>query len=308
MFIISSKLNNSFDLLLSGVSNPWADGDHPTSVVNTSPPIQISTTAPPAKVSDAEFWLNSTANQIDPFAGVPNVGLRQTSVRARGASVTTAPVDAVLSPHIITTPVFHHNSVTVTPQRVIAVHPPVMMSARPVGVNSPLISSVVSQPLVVGDVRLQQQQPHPQQPFASFNAQQVSALNTQQFSPAGNARLMGFSGPQQVAVVNSQQVTPFNYPASGAFPTRMNITSSTNAQQVTLSSGANVTSLNDSIQKQSRVEGGFTNLQQQQPLDPFESAWAAKTTSRGVVSSASITNNPFQTSLDNMTPAFHVKL
>jgi len=49
-----------------------------------------------------------------------------------------------------------------------------------------------------------------------------------------------------------------------------------------------------------------------QPFDPFDSAfdsaWAAKSSNRSATSSAAPINNPFQTSVDKVVPAFEVKL
>lgn len=59
--------------------NPWSAA--PVQPPVLSPAGDASVTASAGQVSDAEYWLNSTASQIDPFAAAPNVGGKPTTHR-----------------------------------------------------------------------------------------------------------------------------------------------------------------------------------------------------------------------------------
>jgi hypothetical protein len=276
------------------LSNPWADGI-PASTSSTSP-APAATTSTPAKVSDAEFWLNSTASQIDPFAGVPHVGVKQASTRSRAVNITAA--DSVLSPRVVTTPVYQH-SVTVASQYTASVHPQVMMSSLPqqrAAVSPQLIGPVGSQPIAAASPQLIM----PAHPFAP----QVAPVQSQQVA-AVHPHLMGSTGSHQVALVNSQlmgtPVAAFSNPQPGVLHSNATGFSANVVSQPALfntHTHAAVTAKLDGIQKQSQAAAPS------QAFDPFESAWAAKSTSRGILSASSVTN-PFQTSME---PAFQVKL
>jgi len=153
------------------VSNPWADGVKPASAVNVSPPMQTTATSATSKVSDAEFWLNSTASQIDPFANVPHVGVKQVSTRSRSAA--SGVIDPMLSPRIITTSAYQQ-SVTVATQHAVAVHPQLMSAIPPqaVTVTSQLIRSMGPQPVILSAPP----QSFGQQPLPLYSQQVVSEI------------------------------------------------------------------------------------------------------------------------------------
>jgi hypothetical protein len=274
------------------LSNPWADGI-PASTLNTNP-VQVVTTSAPAKVSDAEFWLNSTASQIDPFAGVPHVGVKQPSTRSR--AVNNISSDLVLSPRVVTAPVYQHN-VTVASQLTASVHPQLLMSPYPqqlAAVSPRPLGAVGSPPVAAVSPQLMMSA----HPFATVNAQEVAPIQPRHhLVTAVRPHLVGSTGPQQVTPVNSQlmgqPVATFSSSQSSGIPSNV-------VPQPALvnATHAAVTAKLDGIQKQSQASAVS------QAFDPFESAWAAKTTNRGIHSSSSITN-PFQT---NMEPAFQVKL
>jgi len=197
------------------INNPWSQTAVQPVVASLSPPIATAAAAQ-SKVSDAEFWLNSTASQIDPFAAVPNVGGKPAAHRPR---VVNGSADLRLSgqtsPHTTTAvaTVHHHTPVSTAEQ-----YP----------------SSFSSTPVRSGD----------------------------QISSSAAARQLG------VQTVSASR--PLIATSSGVRPI-------------------------DS-----------------QPFDPFDStfdsAWAAKTSNRSVASTSVPVNNPFQTPVDKVMPAFEVKL
>lgn len=95
------------------VNNPWTQTVVQAAVTSPTPP--VVTTAGQSKVSDAEFWLNSTASQIDPFAAVPNVGGKPTGQRLRlvNGSADIRPTGQV-SPHAVTAVATVHHQTSVT--------------------------------------------------------------------------------------------------------------------------------------------------------------------------------------------------
>ena len=194
------------------VSNPWSQTVVQPAVGSPSP---VATASTQNKVSDAEFWLNSTASQIDPFAAVPNVGSKPASNRPRVVNgsadlQSSGHTSPQLSTAIVTV---HHNHATVTAANQ---HP----------------SSFISTPVSAGS-------------SASGRQPAVQSFNS-----------------SRPLITNSSGVRPID----------------------------------------------------SQPFDPFDSAfdsaWAAKTSNRGVAASTSAApvNNPFQTSVDKVMPAFEVKL
>jgi len=193
-----------------GVTNPWSQTAVQSAVASPSPP--VVTTQAQSKVSDAEYWLNSTASQIDPFAAVPNVGGKPAANRPRVVNGSAAEVrlSGQTSPHTTTAvaTVHHHTAAEQQP-------PP----------------SFISTP-----VRAAEQAPVSRQPT-------VPAVNT-----------------NRPLIANSSGVRPAD----------------------------------------------------SQPFDPFDSAfdsaWASKTSNRSMNSASAPVNNPFQTSVDKVMPAFEVKL
>ena len=193
------------------VNNPWSRTAVQSAVASPSPPVVTAPTQ--SQFSDAEYWLNSTASQIDPFAAVPNVGGKPAAVRPR---VVNGSADLRLSgqtsPHTTTAiaTVHHPTSVTTADQQ-----PP----------------SFISTPVRAGE-----QIPAVCQP----GIQTVNASRPLITSSSG------------VRPVDSQPFDPFD--------------------------------------------------------SAFDSAWAAKTSNRSATSMSAPVNNPFQTSVDKVMPAFEVKL
>jgi len=197
--------------LAAHVNNPWSQTAVQSAVISPSPP--VITTQTQSKVSDAEYWLNSTASQIDPFAAVPNVGGKPITHRPRVVNGSAdVRVSGQTSPHTTTAmaTVHHHIPTTAADQQ-----PP----------------SFISTPVRAGEQTSLARQPA------------IQTVNT----------------------------------------SRPLITSSSGVRPV------------DS-----------------QPFDPFDSAfdsaWAAKASNRSVTSASASVNNPFQTSVDKVVPAFEVKL
>jgi len=104
---------------VSHVNNPWSQSAVQPVAASPATPV-VTAAAVPNRVSDAEFWLNSTASQIDPFAAVPNVGGKPSSQRPRvvNGSADIRPTGHT-SPH--TTPavatVHHQTSVVKADQQ-----------------------------------------------------------------------------------------------------------------------------------------------------------------------------------------------
>jgi len=199
------------------VNNPWSQttvqsAAMQSAIASPSPPV---VTAPAqSKVSDAEYWLNSAASQIDPFAAVPNVGGKPTAHRPRVVNGLAAELrlSGQTSPHTTTAAatVHHYTPVTTADQQP---------------------ASFISTPLRAAD-----QIPVSRQPA-------VPTVNT-----------------SRPLIASSSGVRPAD----------------------------------------------------SQPFDPFDSAfdsaWASKTSNRSVNSTSAPVNNPFQTSVDKVMPAFEVKL
>ena len=193
------------------VNNPWSQSAVQSAVISPSPPV-IATHAP-SKVSDAEYWLNSTASQIDPFAAVPNVGGKPITHRPRVVNGSAdIRVSGQTSPHAMTAiaTVHHHTSAAAADQQ-----PP----------------SFISTPVRAGEQTALARQP---------GIQTVNASRPLITSSSG------------VRPVDSQPFDPFD--------------------------------------------------------SAFDSAWAAKAGSRSVTSTPASVNNPFQTSVEKVLPAFEVKL
>ena len=101
------------------LNNPWSQTAMHSAVASPSPPVAAVPT-PQSRVSDAEFWLNSTASQIDPFAAVPNVGGKPAAHRPR---VVNGSADqrssGQTSPHTTTAvaTVHHYTSVAAADQQ-----------------------------------------------------------------------------------------------------------------------------------------------------------------------------------------------
>ena len=197
------------------VSNPWSQTGVQPAVTSPSP---VVTVAGQSKVSDAEFWLNSTASQIDPFAAVPNVGGKPASQRPRvvngSADVRLTGQTQTLGLHTTTAmATVHHQSIN------RAEHQP---------------SSFVSTPVCASEQNYS---------FAAAHRPGVPTVNT-------NHPL--FSNQSGVRAADSHPFDPFD--------------------------------------------------------STFDSAWAAKSGSRSVGAASAPVNNPFQTSVDKVMPAFEVKL
>jgi len=193
------------------LNNPWSQTAVQSTVVLPSPP--VVTAAAQSKVSDAEFWLNATASQIDPFAAVPNVGGKPAAHRSR---VVNGSADLRLSGQTspyTTTAAVHHTSASAADQQQ---------------------SSFISTP-----VRSGEQIPSP----AAARQPAVQTANT------SRPLITSSSG---VRPIESQAFDPFD--------------------------------------------------------STFDSAWAAKVSNRSAVSASAPVNNPFQTSVDKIVPAFEVKL
>ena len=190
------------------VNNPWSQTVVPASITSPTPP--VVTAAGPSKVSVAEYWLNSTASQIDPFAAVPNVGGKPASQRPRlvNGSTDVQPTGQA-SPHMTTAVVnvHHQTSVTKADQQ---------------------SSSFISTPARATEQNYAAHQPG-------------------------------------IQTVGSGHPLQSNQPAVRMADNHL-----------------------------------FDST--------FDSAWAAKPSNRSVASASAPVNNPFQTSVDKVMPAFEVKL
>jgi len=122
------------------VNNPWSQSAGQSASVSSS---LVVTAAGPSKVSDAEFWLNATASQIDPFAAVPSVSGKSAGHRPR---VFNGAVSGQTSPYMMTaTAAVHHGSVSPANQQ------PSNLNSTPVPASEPTSSSAAvntSRPLI----------------------------------------------------------------------------------------------------------------------------------------------------------------
>jgi hypothetical protein len=249
----SPAVNSPTPIVPMRISNPWAaDGASPQPH-EISPPVVATVHATPSssgKVSEAEFWLNSTANQIDPFACAPNIGTKQASMRARGTTVGSV-VNGSAAQSSSVSPVAHAASTVV----VATVH-------------HQGTTGVIAAGNTVATA--------PKHNLSSLNN---SAVVTRPTVHASTAPL-----PDKHAVPQQHIVIPFGQ---------------------------------DSTQQHQQLTR-YTGPASTTAFDPFESAWAAKSSSRAAVG-AGLTStavaglvpvfNPFQTSSgDQVKPAFQVQL
>ena len=96
------------------INNPWAGPQpSPPPVLTTQASIHAAASPNASRVSEAECWLNSTANQIDPFAGVPGTKVARSRSVANGAPEHAAGV----TPNNVVIATVHHPGVV--PQQLV---------------------------------------------------------------------------------------------------------------------------------------------------------------------------------------------
>lgn len=156
------------------VNNPWSGTVVQSAAASPSP--AVVATSGQSKISDAEFWLNSTASQIDPFAAVPNVGGKPTAHRPR---VVNGSADQRLpgqgSPHTMTAiaTVHQHTSGTAVDQQQAGfISTPVHVGAQAplsTAVREPGVQTINnSRPLVTTSPGVRPTDSH--QPFDPFDS------------------------------------------------------------------------------------------------------------------------------------------
>jgi len=185
------------------VSNPWSQTAVQSAVASPSPP--VVTAAAQSKVSDAEFWLNSTASQIDPFAAVPNVGAKPATHRPR---VVNGSADARLSgqtsPHTTTAVATVHRQ---TPVTTADQHPSSFISTpvragdqtySSTAARQPGVQTNTSRPLITSSSGVR---PIDSQPFDPFDSAFDSAWAAKSSNrSAASATAPAVSNPFQTSV------------------------------------------------------------------------------------------------------------
>jgi len=150
------------------VNNPWSQTAEQSA---TASPSAAAMAPVQSKVSDAEFWLNSTASQIDPFAAVPNVGSKPAAHRPRVVNGSgDLRLSGQTSPHTTAiTTVHHHTSVTAAEQQ----SPSFISTPVRAGEQTPS-SAAVRQPAI--------QAVNSSRPLIT-NASGVRSIDSQPFDP-----------------------------------------------------------------------------------------------------------------------------
>ena len=191
------------------LNNPWSQTAMHSAVASPSPPVAAVPT-PQSRVSDAEFWLNSTASQIDPFAAVPNVGGKPAAHRPR---VVNGSADqrssGQTSPHTTTAvaTVHHYTSVAAADQQ-----PPSFIST-PVRTGEQIASSAAARQPGVPTVNANR-------PLLT-NSSGVRPIDNQPFDPFDSAFDSAWAAKpsnRSVAAVSAPVNNPFHTTVDNSVP------------------------------------------------------------------------------------------